>query len=131
MDTQAEMQPSDTEASVEALTRRLQCLQDDFERAERTIEELRAEVACPACGCATVADADSSECGCDSAVCSRRGPLVVECLRLIDMLKRFARRGEQIWDDDNFRDTYQTIPSGDLVDCRNLLREFGITEFDD
>lgn len=50
-------------------------------------------------------------------------------VELLAMLKRFADRGEQIWDDENFRDGYKKIPSGDLVDCRNLLREFGITHF--
>lgn len=45
------------------------------------------------------------------------------------MLSRFAVRGEQVWDDENFRDGYKKVSSGDLVDCRNLLRKFGITEF--
>lgn len=48
---------------------------------------------------------------------------------LLGMLSRFAVRGEQVWDDENFRDGYKKVSSGDLVDCRNLLRKFGITEF--
>ena len=46
---------------------------------------------------------------------------------MIEMLKRFALHGEQVWDDINFRDGYKKIPSGDLVDCRNLLRKYGVT----
>ena len=51
-------------------------------------------------------------------------------VELLTMLKRFADRGEQLWDDENFRDGYKKIPSGDLLDCRELLRQFGITDFD-
>ena len=55
----------------------------------------------------------------------------VTTAELLAMLKRFAARGEQLWDDVNFRDGYKKIPSGDLVDCRNLLRKCGVTEFTD
>lgn len=51
-------------------------------------------------------------------------------VELLEMLKRFADYGEQLWDDENFRDGYKKISSGDLVDCRELLRQFGITDFD-
>lgn len=51
-------------------------------------------------------------------------------VELLTMLKRFANRGEQLWDDEDFRDGYKKIPSGDLVECRELLRRFGITDFD-
>jgi hypothetical protein len=29
---------------------------------------------------------------------------------LLSMLKRFAERGEHVWDDENFRDGYKKIP---------------------
>ena len=47
------------------------------------------------------------------------------------MLQRFASLGEQLWDETDFRDGYKQIPSGDLVDCRSLLRQLGVTEFDE
>ena len=46
---------------------------------------------------------------------------------LTNMLKQFANYGEQLWDEENFRLGYKKIPSGHLVDCRNLLRKFGIS----
>jgi len=49
----------------------------------------------------------------------------------VAMLKRFASKGEQLWDDLDFRDGYKKISSGDLIDCRNLLRKLGISDFDD
>ena len=49
----------------------------------------------------------------------------VECIEsLLTMLERFARRGEDLWDREDFRDGYKKIPSGDLVDCRKLIRFF-------
>ena len=54
-----------------------------------------------------------------------------EKVELLDMLKRFAAHGEQLWDDENFRNGYKKVSSGDLVDCRNLLRQFGVTEFNE
>ena len=51
-------------------------------------------------------------------------------VELLTMLKRFADCGEQLWDEENFRHGYKKISSGDLVDCRALLRQFGITNFD-
>jgi hypothetical protein len=50
---------------------------------------------------------------------------------LLSMLKRFAERGEHVWDDENFRDGYKKIPSGDLVDCRELLRKYGVENFNE
>lgn len=51
--------------------------------------------------------------------------------RLLDILSGFAGYGEDLWDREDFRDGYKKIPSGKLVDCRVLLREFGITQFDE
>ena len=50
---------------------------------------------------------------------------------LLDMLNRFASCGEQLWDDENFMQGYKKVSSGDLVDCRNLLRKFGVTDFNE
>lgn len=66
-------------------------LKGDFERAEKIIEELRTEVACPDCGCATVEDAEASECGCDSIVCQRERPLVTEYLSVVERLRVLER----------------------------------------
>jgi hypothetical protein len=48
---------------------------------------------------------------------------------LIEMLQKFAEYGEDLWDEENFRGGYKKVRSGDLVDCRNLLREYGIHQF--
>ena len=42
-------------------------------------------------------------------------------LQLIKMLKRFAVYGDK----EDFRGGYKKVSSGDLVDCRNLLKSFG------
>lgn len=46
---------------------------------------------------------------------------------LLTMLRRFAVYGEQLWDDEDFRDGYKKISSGILVDSRKLLRRFGVS----
>lgn len=41
---------------------------------------------------------------------------------MLAMLERFACHGEILWDVENFRDGYKKISSGDLVDCRKLIK---------
>lgn len=54
---------------LEALLVDTSILRDDQKSAEATIAELKDNCRCPECGCATIADAESNECGCDAPVC--------------------------------------------------------------
>jgi hypothetical protein len=72
----------------------------------RIVRRLRSE----ACGHSSIAECNQLKA--DSAD-------VIESL--LSMLERFAVRGEELWDRENFRDGYKKVPSGDLVDCRKLI----------
>lgn len=67
---------------IEGLTIKLGKEHTELEEARRRVEELdreniwlRVETKCLACGCSTPEDAESKECGCESAICSRTIPL--------------------------------------------------------
>jgi hypothetical protein len=45
--------------------------QSDRDQSESELGEAMHELMCPACGCATQADAERKECGCDAPVCDR------------------------------------------------------------
>lgn len=60
----------------------IRLLIDDCESLGAAVDALKAEVACPDCGCALPSDAEAKECGCDSPICSREGTLVNAFLKL-------------------------------------------------
>jgi hypothetical protein len=86
---------------------------------------------CPHCTCPQTErgiefDVEVYTCGTRREFANGGDLLQADQCRLLTMLRKFGVRGEQLWDDENFRDGYKKIPSGDLVDCRNLLRRFGV-----
>jgi hypothetical protein len=87
-------------ANLEKQDKQVSDLTEDLDRMTRENNELRAEIACPDCGCCTPEDAEAAECGCDSVICMREGTLVEEVIefrRRFDLYVQACQRGIDLW----------------------------------
>lgn len=62
---------------METLTKERRVLDEDMASTERRLKAALIELRCPDCKCSDQIDAESSECGCDSPVCSRDGSMTL------------------------------------------------------
>lgn len=64
------------DAEIARLHKEVGVLTEDWTSTRRRLDAALDELRCPDCRCADQIDAESSECGCDSPVCSRTVPMV-------------------------------------------------------
>lgn len=85
-----EWEPADR--AIAELLEHVDALADDLDTTTERMKNALDDCRCPECQCADQIDAESQECGCDGAVCSRGGGETLAAWGLRMMRERDAAR---------------------------------------